>query len=1088
VKQPESGFYGSAQSYTFVQMPTSSFFRRLLLFAFLIPVLPGFAQQYNFKLYSTRDGLVHSIVKTIFRDSRGYIWFGTQGGVSRFDGKHFVNFTEKNGLPGNDITSISEDGKGNIWIATYGFGVAKYDGTGFTVYQADKDKKNPKALPHNTVYAVFPDKAGNMLVTTFGGGLARFNGKDFDVFNEKNGLPAPQLLKGTLDSKGIVWLGTRGKGVYSFDGKTFTNYTAGNGLTASSYYSILADSKGEMWLASVSKGIDILGKDGNARHLAVPEIEGGLISGMVEDHHGNYWIAAKTGLYKYNASGSFLYTEANGLPSNNILSLIEDAEGNIWIGTTAGLCLFRNEAIVHYTDKEGLPRKVVTAFFTDSRGNQLTGVSNGGLMQIVENKMVPVDVPELNGHSVTAICEDRKGRLWVGCENQPQGFVVLGWQNGKWSKLPETAGYNAFFATRTIPRIHCDRSGNVWVISYGNGLAVFPENGSKEQFRSFTDSTGLPTNNLLSMCEDKAGNIWIGTLQQGLVRFTPDGKTTHFTEKEGLGDNTVWSATADTDGNLYFGTSDNGISCFRNNRFMVISSAQGLCSDLVYALLTDSKGQLWAGTDKGVNVLTFGSSFTVNKLKFIGIGDGMRSPEVSQNALFEDKSGLIWMGTGEGLACWNARFDFPNNYPPVVVLNGIRLFYQPADWVRLGLTPDPLKGYPLNPVFSYRDNHLSFDFQALSTDNVRYQFMLEGLDDNWSPLITGNEAVYTNIPPGRDYRFMVKAQNRDGVWSNVVFSYPFSIRPPFWKTWWFITLMALLSVAGIFAFIRTRTARLQREKKALEDRVQERTVELRVANDQLSVAYKDIKDSINYARRIQTAMLPEAKELAKTFTDHFVFFRPRDVVSGDFYWHFPKGDRIYFAAIDCTGHGVPGAFMSIIGNSLLHEILNEEETPSPAHILNTLRDKLMLALRQRGADSENRDGMDMVLCCWERHTGKLIFSGANNPLYHFRAGTLTEYKTNSQPIGAYGDVLHPFTETSIDIAPGDAIYLFTDGYPDQFGGEKGKKYLYSRFKTLLAGICNQPMSQQAVKMDEELKAWMGVNEQVDDILVMGVRF
>jgi serine phosphatase RsbU (regulator of sigma subunit) len=180
--------------------------------------------------------------------------------------------------------------------------------------------------------------------------------------------------------------------------------------------------------------------------------------------------------------------------------------------------------------------------------------------------------------------------------------------------------------------------------------------------------------------------------------------------------------------------------------------------------------------------------------------------------------------------------------------------------------------------------------------------------------------------------------------------------------------------------------------------------------------------------------------------------------------------------------------MSIIGNSLLHEILNEEENPSPAHILNQLRDKLMAALRQRGVDSESRDGMDMVLCCWERSTGKLTFSGANNPLYLFNKGQLQEFKTNPQPIGAYGDVLNPFTEATIDIASGDVIYLFTDGYPDQFGGEKGKKYLYSRFKTLLSTIHLQPMNIQNAKMDEELKSWMGANEQVDDILVMGVRF
>jgi serine phosphatase RsbU (regulator of sigma subunit) len=365
--------------------------------------------------------------------------------------------------------------------------------------------------------------------------------------------------------------------------------------------------------------------------------------------------------------------------------------------------------------------------------------------------------------------------------------------------------------------------------------------------------------------------------------------------------------------------------------------------------------------------------------------------------------------------------------------------------------------------------------------------MLEGLDDDWSPWTSNTSAAYTNLPAGRTYTFKLKAVNSDGFTSKEVVSYTFTIRPPFWQTWWFYTLCVVSALLLVFGFIRWRTSRLEVEKKVLEEKVDERTQELKLANTQLSVAYNDITDSINYAKRIQQAMLPPSSEISKLLPEHFIFFKPRDIVSGDFYWLFQKENKTYISAIDCTGHGVPGAFMSIIGNSLLNEIMNETNLTEPAQIMNMLREKLIVALRQQGHDTESKDGMDMVMCCIDREKNVVMFAGANNPLYHFSEGTFTEFKGDKVPIGVHGTDLRNFTNKELAYRKGDMIYLITDGFPDQFGGPSGKKYLYTRFKQFLADINGKHTKEQMETIQKQFADWKGSSDQVDDVLVIGIR-
>ena len=262
-------------------------------------------------------------------------------------------------------------------------------------------------------------------------------------------------------------------------------------------------------------------------------------------------------------------------------------------------------------------------------------------------------------------------------------------------------------------------------------------------------------------------------------------------------------------------------------------------------------------------------------------------------------------------------------------------------------------------------------------------------------------------------------------------------------------------------------------------------------NKQISEQNKDITDSINYAQKIQQALLPSDETIKNLFPHSFILFQPRNIVSGDFYWASFQKNASVIAAIDCTGHGVPGAFMSMIGNSLLNQIVNEQGITQPSEILFRLREEVIKALKQTGATGESRDGMDISLLRMEykEQSSKslLEFAGANNPLILIRNGKLMEYKGDKQPIGIYSGVAKPFTNQVIEVQQGDSIYLYTDGYADQFGGHKNKKFKYAQLKELLITIAALPMDVQKEKLKINFDAWKASNEQVDDVLVIGIK-
>jgi hypothetical protein len=410
------------------------------------------------------------------------------------------------------------------------------------------------------------------------------------------------------------------------------------------------------------------------------------------------------------------------------------------------------------------------------------------------------------------------------------------------------------------------------------------------------------------------------------------------------------------------------------------------------------------------------------------------------------------------------------------------------------------------PEFNYKYNSLSFFWTTpylIQEEDVLYRYMLEGFDDKWSDWEKISYKDYTNLSFGK-YTFKVKARTVTEIESKEA-EYSFIIVKPWYLTPWMIILYIIATILSVLGIIAAYTKRLKNENIRLEGIVAERTAVVVKQKEEL-------ESSIHYARRIQMALLPSESILTENIKNYFVLFKPRDIVSGDFYWMEKKGDRLYIVAADCTGHGVPGAFMSLLGMSFLDEIIDTESAPRADFILNKLRLHVTESLKQIGGDDEAKDGMDIALLVIDFNSKHIEFSGAYNPCFRVRKLTENEavkYKDDStemsdgtmsngkylletifaskMPIGISSKMNEGFVFYDWVLEKGISYYLFSDGYIDQFGGEHGRKFMKKNFKKLILEIQDYPMNKQKELLEENLRNWMGQTPQIDDILVMGIK-
>ncbi|MCK4677653.1 MAG: SpoIIE family protein phosphatase [Bacteroidales bacterium] len=1036
----------------------------------------------NMKYLDVDQGMISPGVSSILEDSQGNLWFGTYaGGLSMYNGVTFTHFTLKEGVKHKDVRSILEDSHGNLWFAS-NMGVSMYNGETFTHFT------EKEGLSNNDVKSILEDSHGNLWFGT-NGGVSMYNGETFTHFTEKEGLSDNRILSILEDSQGNLWFGTGGGGVSKYDGETFTHFTEKEGL-----------SNNEVWSS-------------------------------LEDSHGNLWFGTNGGVSMYNGETFTHFTEKEGLSYNWILSILEDSHGNLWFGTNSGVSMYNSETFTHFIEKEGLSNNYVWSILEDSNGNLWFGTKGGGVSMYNGETFTHFTEKEgLSDNRILSILEDRQGNLWFGT----WGGGVSMYNGETFTHFTKKEG----LSNNYIRSILEDSHGNLW---FASNMGVSMYNG--ETFTHFTEKEGLSNNEVWSSLEDSHGNLWFGIRGGGVSMY--NGKTfTHFTEKEGLCENYVLSILEDSYGNLWFSTWGRGMIMYNGESFTYFTEKEGLINNYVWSILEDNDNNIWLGTTIGLNRLVFrqGSiSGIENSLSALGVNpiihtysvqDGLKSMTFNFNSALLDSKNRIWWGSRKSLTMLDMNnFKIPSE-SPAIHLNRIEINEEFADYRHLKDSASiemkfdsvaRFYNYPLNLKLPYNRNHLTFHFSAIdwsAPHKIKYSYKMEGSNDNWSLPTTETTADYRNMPYGT-FTFKVRAIGAAQKWSDT-FEYTFTIRPPWWFTWLARTGYGIAALLLILGIVRWRTAKLKQRQKELEQTVKDRTVEISEKNEELNLYVEELAsqrdeieaqrdmvtkqkdeiqeqkqattDSIQYASRIQTAILPPDEVLKYLLPKHFILYKPRDIVSGDFYWLTQKREKIIIVVADCTGHGVPGAFMSMLGNALLNDIVNNIKTLQANIILNELRDQVMVSLRQTGKVDEAKDGMDIALCILDKENMALQYAGGFNPLYLIRNEKLTEIKADKMPIGISSKAGKSFTNNELTLQKDDTLYMSSDGYIDQFGGPKGKKFISTRFKQLLLDIQDKIMFEQKEILEQTLKEWMGItglheekHEQIDDIIVMGIK-
>jgi serine phosphatase RsbU (regulator of sigma subunit)/ligand-binding sensor domain-containing protein len=637
-----------------------------------------------------------------------------------------------------------------------------------------------------------------------------------------------------------------------------------------------------------------------------------------------------------------------------------------------------------------------------------------------------------------------------------------------------------------------------------------------------------------SIQEDNDGNIWLGTYLNGVIRLqikSADTTIKYYDVKDGL------PSLRDIhvflyENKLIFSTTDGLYNYDKvSDRFSPDSSFGKRYSDGsrgIFQMLNPGPGVYW--------FLCYRSTATTSWIEKASRGKNgewvyetqlfKRLPSSWSDVIYVEEEGLLWAGMSSTLYSFNPAVAYRYDKPFSALIRSVTIGEDSTIFNGAFREGDSLHAITVNrqpadmtPTLSYRLNNMSFHFAAPFFENedaIEYSYFLEGLSSNWSKWSGESKIPFNNLGEGT-YTFRVKARNVYGVESSEA-AYSFKILPPWYRTIIAYILYVILLGVFIWAVVKYNTRRLQLEKIHLEKLVQERTAEvvkqkeeIEAQRDEIIAQKKDITDSIRYASRIQQAVLPSEKMMNDELPDHFILFKPRDIVSGDFYWMTQRDEKIFLVVADCTGHGVPGAFMSMLGMSFLNEIVNKSSIEQANLILNELREHVIAQLKQTGREEgETKDGMDLSLMIIDKKNKKIQFAGANNPLYLIRPLTveemanpvaeddlprgnlrnekyeLVQINADKMPIGISAHLGKSFTNTEIDLHSGIALYISSDGYEDQFGGPNGKKFLSKSLKRLLLKIQGKPMAEQKKVLDNTIEEWRGDLDQVDDILMMGV--
>src|ERR1041384_199009 len=820
-----------------------------MVFASFLSVIVT-AEQLPIKTYTTADGLAHNAVNRIVADSRGFLWFCTQEGLSRFDGYGFTNYGIDEGLPSGLVSDLLETREGEYWVATAD-GLCRFNPRGRSQERA-KDSYGRR-----------------------GGVVAMFT-----AYTSGNDPRSRYILTLMQDRAGVIWCGTR-NGLYRADDVgdevvlTPVDLGIPDQFEARYIECLIEDRLGRLW-AGARSGLYRRWPDGRVERYTIRDgLPDNVIHSMLEDKDSRIWVGAGSGLCRLvsePAAGRNVvargYTKKDGLQGTWLPQLFQGRDGVLWAGSASGLIRFipttdgRDFRFRAYTQSQGLRKDFVSSLAEDRNGNLWLGTGDNGVAKIGRSGFTTFGKED--GIALpTAIVETKAGELIVlgGFDNGLERFINQfngesfvhirprlteevskngygwGWNQvvvedhlGEWwlatfgglcrfprISSPQQLAHTALkaiyrardgLATELVLRVFEDSRGDIWVGSVGHGTRL---NGLSRwerrtnTFQRYGERDNLPrldTFFVSSFAEDRAGDLWIGfSGEGGLVRYR-NGRFTLFTTNDGVPPGQIRNLFIDSSGRLWAASFRSGLIRIddpfaESPKFVTYTTADGLSSNEIAALCEDQWGRIYAGTGRGIDRL----DLITGRVKHYTTADGL--PLGVMHSTLRDRNGTLWFSFQSGLARLVPEPDSPP-MPPPIVITGLRIAGQTHQISALGET----EAAPVE--LGQSNDQLQIDFVALGFspgEGLRYQYKLQGASDDWSQLAEHRTVNFANLAPG-SYRFLVRAVNADGVMSETPAAFSFTILPAVWQRWWFLVLTAMLVGVVVYAFYRYRLQRL----------------------------------------------------------------------------------------------------------------------------------------------------------------------------------------------------------------------------------------------------------------------------------------
>ncbi len=1081
----------------------------------------------------------------------------------------FDKIGKKDGLPDNNIFSIVQDGYGHLWFGTSN-GLALYNGYTFRTWRHMPEDTN--SLPHNEVDILLAGSKNELFVGNISKGIFRFNyhKEIFEPLDKSQKDTEKKWLCAFYSRSRKIFIGSS-EGLEIYDEQLKRLRKINLRLDKKCFISSIdEDDKGIMWLYASNNCILKFNQETetveSVRFFNGPD-KGILTRGgrLKYDSDGYIWIGTEFyGLFRYDMSNGNIdrFSIENGkLKSNIVLSILKDRKGRVWVGTDIG-GIYKFSASSDETpscylpalnSEEALSSSTIYSLYEIEPELLLIGTFAGGLnvLNDYRHKFVTYNDKgpknqHLNNKSALAFNSAENGKIWIGTDGG--GLNLFD---------PDTKEYEYFTKENNkLPHsdvsksIFVDSKKRIWVGSYAGGIAVLsPDMKVLKVFSNENMSDNIGSDHAWKMTEDLNGNIWIGLLNNGAERISPDlSKITHYhydvpgnsgfksaailvmvTDKKGM----VWAISeslhyfdpvkdkfieyiypgialpsnlkdlcVDGKGDLWAASSDASIFKipFKETESPVIFPAsKGWFGNEVLCIQNDNDGNIWMATDVGISIL----KFTGDAYRFLNfdINDGVQTGQFNASSKLKDAKGYIYFGGSEGYHRFHPKDIKLNYHLPNVSISDIRIFNQPLSSFPKYHKTESVFWNDSTIHFQYMDKMISIEFAGLDfvlPEKNRFAYILEGFDSDWNYTSSGAHlATYTNLDPG-SYTFKVRAANNDGQWNNESSQLYIVVLPPWWATWWFRALIVLSLIGALVGFFFWRTKSIRQRNLELKREVDSQTNELRQINEELqqtaeevnrqnneiSRLFEELTESIQAAQVIQTAILPGKDILNKYFNSIDVLYKPKDVVSGDFYWCAQSGNRFLLAVVDCTGHGVAGAFMTFIGYETLNQVLRENPKATAGQFVSILNKEIIYSMNhyQAGINA----GMDVALCIYDKDTNTLEFAGANDPLYIIRNNEILIFKGDRQGVGGKQKTENYQFETfSIPLLKGDQVYIFSDGYADQMGGvNKNEKFMYPRFRQELLNTRHLPIEKRISKLEKTFDIWRNGYEQLDDVLVI----